>query len=421
MGVYRFFSIIILLSAVFSYINHRFIKWPQTIGIMILALISSIVLVTIGRFIPAFQDFARQVSAIDFNTLLMKVMLGFLLFAGGFHINAQGLKKERLPVIVLAILGTLLSTFIVGGLSFYLFRLLDFQVPFIYCLLFGSLISPTDPIAVLGILKEAKISSSLELKISGESLFNDGVAVVFFMTILEMAVSGDTHFSPGDTGLLFLREAGGGVLYGLLLGYIGFVALRSIDNYKVEVLITISLVMSGYYLADIFHVSGPLAMVVAGMITGNKGRASAMSEDTRDYLSKFWEMIDEILNAVLFLLIGLEMLVIDFNWYLLMAGGLMILVVLFARWLSVIIPVKVLSKWIRFESNAVTILTWGGLRGGISVALALSLPGTFHRNLLVSVTYVIVIFSILVQGLTIGRVAAKSGKHVGTETNGHNN
>ena len=408
MGVYHFFSIIILLSAVFSYINYRFIKWPQTIGIMILALIGSIFLVTIGRFIPSFQDFAKQVSAIDFNTLLMKIMLGFLLFAGGFHINAQGLKKERLPVIVLAILGTLLSTFIVGGLSFYLFRLLDFQVPFIYCLLFGSLISPTDPIAVLGILKDAKINSSLELKISGESLFNDGVAVVFFVTISEMAVSGDNHFSPGDTGLLFLREAGGGVLYGLLLGYIGFLTLRSIDNYKVEVLITLSLVMSGYYLADLIHVSGPLAMVVAGIVTGNKGRQAAMSAETGDYLSKFWEMIDEILNAVLFLLIGLEMLVVSFNRDLLLAGGLMILVVLFARWLSVIIPVKAMSKWIRFEQNAVTILTWGGLRGGISVALALSLPGAFHRDLFVSVTYIIVIFSILVQGLTIGRVAAKS-------------
>lgn len=408
MNLYNLLVVIIFLSAVFSYINFKIIKWPQTIGIMIMALLTSLVLVAAAPFFPSLQILSNKLSAVDFNTLLMKIMLGFLLFAGGFHINAKDLKQQRLPILMLATVGTILSTFIVGGLAYYTFRFFDFPIPFIYCLLFGSLISPTDPIAVLGILKEAKIPHTLESKIAGESLFNDGVAVVIFLTISEIADSGLNHFSGLDIAVLFAREAVGGILFGLVLGYIGYKTLKSIDSYKVEVLITLALVMVGYYLADLLHVSGPLAMVVAGIITGSKGVAVAMSDVTKDYLSKFWELVDEILNAILFLFIGIEMLIVKMNIVILLIGVVMIVFVLAARWLSVALPVQILKRWVTFEKHALKILTWGGLRGGISVALALSLPSTSYRDQFVAITYIIVIFSILVQGLTIGKLAKKA-------------
>jgi CPA1 family monovalent cation:H+ antiporter len=351
------------------------------------------------------QKAIQLASSIDFHDVLMNYMLSFLLFAGAIHIDAGKLKKERLPVIALATAGILISTFFVGGTTWYLFGLFHINIPFIYCLLFGALISPTDPIAVLGILKQAKIPSSLELKISGESLFNDGVAVVIFISIAEVARSGD--FSMIDMTKLFLQEAFGGLLFGALLGYAGFRAMKSIDDYKVEVLITLAIVMAGYFIASYLHVSGPLAMVVAGIIIGNKAKGEGVSTLTRDYLGKFWELIDEILNAVLFLFIGLEMLIIKINPIILVIGAISIVVVLLARWISVVIPVYLLRFKVSFEKNAVAILTWGGLRGGISVALALSLGETMFRDVFVLITYIIVVFSILVQGLTIGRVAKK--------------
>lgn len=306
-----------------------------------------------------------------------------------------------------ATIGTILSTFIVGGLMFLIFKLFHLPIRFIYCLLFGALISPTDPIAVLGILRKAKIPPSLELKISGESLFNDGVAVVIFITILEIAVGGTVDLSFADVALLFLKEAGGGLLLGALIGFIGYRALRSVDNYQVEVLITLAVVMGGYALADVLRVSGPLAMVVAGIITGNMGKETAMSDITRDYVGKFWEVIDEILNAILFLLIGFEMLVIKWTPQLFLIGSITILIVLLARWVSVAIPVFFLQFKNTFEKNALPILTWGGLRGGISVALALSLPKEMFNEEFAAITYIVVVFSIIVQGLTIGKLARK--------------
>lgn len=407
MGLYNLLSIIIVLSAVFSYVNHRLFKLPQTIAIMVMSLMTSILLVIFGPLFPFLGKLANQLSSIDFNTILMKIMLSFLLFAGGLHINASGLKKQALPIVAFATIGTILSTFIVGITAYYIFNYFNSPIPFIYCLLFGALISPTDPIAVLGILKEAKIPESLELKISGESLFNDGVAVVIFLTIIEIATSSTAHFTVIDVAKLFLQEAGGGIIYGLLLGYVGFISLKSIDNYKVEVFITLGIVMGGYYFADIIHVSGPLAMVVAGIITGNHQTELAMSDITRDYVSKFWELVDEILNAILFLLIGIEMLVVKIDTTLLLIGFVMIAIVLAARWLSIALPITILKRWVKFEKHAKTILTWGGLRGGISVALALSIPTALYRDKFVAVTYIIVIFSILVQGLTIGSVARK--------------
>ncbi|QJD97910.1 sodium:proton antiporter [Mucilaginibacter robiniae] len=408
MSVNEIITITIVLTAVFAYINHRLIKWPPTIGIMVLSLLFSILVVILGSSGSWVAEKVRQlVGAIDFEDVLMNFMLSFLLFAGAIHVDANKLKQERWPVLLLATMGTLISTCLVGGLMFYLFKLFSLNIPLIYCVLFGSLISPTDPIAVLGILKEAKIPSSLELKISGESLFNDGVAVVIFITITEIAKSGGAHIDILDTGKLFLREAVGGLFFGGVLGYIGYWALRSIDDYKVEVLITLALVAGGYLLADRLHVSGPLAMVIAGIITGNKVKNEVMSDITRDYLGKFWELIDELLNAILFLLIGLEMLIIKLNITLLCIGVIAIFLVLLSRLVSVALPVSLLRFKIKFEQHAVAILTWGGLRGGLSVAMALSLPANMYHDEFLLITYVIVVFSILVQGLTIGKVAKR--------------
>ncbi len=337
----------------------------------------------------------------------MQVMLGFLLFAGSMHIDIKKLQKERASVITFATVGVILSTFIIGILMYLVTGWFGIQIDFLPCLLFGALISPTDPIAVLGILKQANIPQSLETKITGESLFNDGVAVVVFTTITEVMRIGISNVSAGSIILLFLKEACGGVAFGLLLGYTGFLALKSIDNYTIEVLITLAIVMGGYSLANYLHISGPLAIVAAGIVTGNQSLEYGTSDITRDYMTKFWEMIDEVMNAILFLLIGFEMLVIPFTKSLVWLGCAAILIVLAARFLSVALPIAILKQRRAFERNAIAILTWGGLRGGISVALALSLPYNETNRVFVSVTYFVVLFSILVQGLTIGKVVKR--------------
>ena len=408
MSTYQIISIIIFLAALYAYINDRWIKWPPTIGIMVLALFSSILIVIIGILLPAFSATVHGlVSHIDFGHVLLKIMLSFLLFAGAIHIDAVKLRKEFWPVMILATVGVFISTFLVSIISYYLFQLFNLQIPYIHCLLLGALISPTDPIAVMAILKSAGIPKSLELKITGESLFNDGIAVVVFLTIIEIASKGNSSFSATGTVMLFLKEAGGGLLFGAIMGYIAYLLIRSIDNYRVEVLITLTVVMYGYSLADDLHVSAPLAIIVAGIMIGTKGRTEAMSPISRDYLGKFWDLIDEIFNAVLFLLIGMQMLIIKTHLTLMLIGCIMILVVLFTRWVSVYFPVALMRFKLKFEKNAVTILTWGGLRGGLSVAMALSLPQTMHRDEMVLITYIIVIFSIIVQGLTIGKVAER--------------
>jgi len=406
MNLYSILTIVVSFAAIFAYINHRFLKLPSTIGIMLISLVCSLGIVVVGMLSPTLsQSITELVKSLDFYDLLINIMLSFLLFAGAIHVNAERLKKERLPVIALATFGTVVSTFMVGTLLFFLLQVLGREINYLYCLLFGALISPTDPIAVLGILKQAKIPQSLEMKITGESLFNDGVGVVIFLALLEISKTGIDNISGLDIAMLFVKEAAGGLIFGAVLGYIGFYMLKSIDNYQVEVLITLAVVMGGYTLANLMHISGPLAMVIAGIITGNKGKQHGMSDITRDYLGKFWELIDEILNAVLFLLIGLEMLIVKFDNMILLTGCICILIVLLSRWIAVAIPIGILRKFIPFEKNAVTMLTWGGLRGGISVALALSLPEQMHRSELVSITYIVVIFSIVVQGLTVGKVA----------------
>jgi monovalent cation:H+ antiporter, CPA1 family len=408
MPVYNLITIIVVLTALFGYINHRFIKLPSTIGIMLISLTASLVVIALGNYNPGFFTTTRKlIKSIDFNTALMDVMLSFLLFAGAIHLDVAKLRQQRGPIIIFSTLGTLLSTFIVGALFYYTTSFFKLYIDFIHCLLFGSLISPTDPIAVLGIMRKANMPNSLETKITGESLFNDGVAVVIFITIMEVISNGPQYASMANITWLFVRETGGGIVLGVILGYAGFWLLKSIDNYIVEVGITLAIVMGGYTLANNLHVSGPLAMVIAGIITGNKSWELSMSETTRDYLDKFWEMIDEFLNGILFLLIGFEMLVIHFNTVIFWIGCVTILIVLFARFVSVAIPIAVLKFGRTFEKHAISILTWGGLRGGISVALALSIPHTGYRYVFVAVTYIIVLFSIIVQGLTIGKLAKR--------------
>ncbi|HEY2722444.1 MAG TPA: sodium:proton antiporter [Chitinophagaceae bacterium] len=409
---YTILTILIVLTACFSYINHRFIRLPAIIGIMIISLVTSLVMVIVGSFYPSLLKHSTYViKAIDFENILMRIMLSFLLFAGALHVDIRKLKKEMTPIISFSTIGVLISTACIGAIMYLVFEAFSLKIPFIYCLLFGALISPTDPIAVLGILRKANIPSALEIKITGESLFNDGVGVVVFISLFEVARLGTENLSFLQIGWLFLKEAGGGVVWGLILGYAGFYLLRSIDNYQAEVLITLALVMGGYLLASIIHVSGPLAMVVAGIIIGNKGMEKAMSDTTRDYLKKFWELIDEILNAILFILIGFEILLISMSGNIIWISLIAIPVILFARWVAVSVPIFLLSFKRAFEKNSVVILTWGGLRGGISVALALSLPAHMYRQEFLSITYTVVVFSIIVQGLTIGKVAKKLQKH----------
>jgi CPA1 family monovalent cation:H+ antiporter len=407
-NVYTVLTVLIVLTAGFSYINARFLKLPATIGIMLISLISSLLIVWLGKYFPDISKHVTSfISSIDFETVLMRAMLSFLLFAGAIHIDILKLKKEFIPIISYSTIGVMISTLFIGMVMYLVFHLFHLQVPVIYCLLFGSLISPTDPIAVLAILKQAKIPSSMEIKISGESLFNDGVGVVVFISLLDIALRSNDNHGLMQAVILLLKEAGGGILWGFILGYTCYFLLKSINNYEVEVLITIAVVMGGYLLASFMDVSGPLAMVVAGIIFGNKGTSQAMSDTTKDYLHKFWELIDNILNALLFLLIGFEMILLEFDLRIISIGLIAIVVALAGRYISVFIPTLFMSYKRTFERNMLPILTWGGLRGGISVALALSLPRGEFRNILVSITYIIVVFSILVQGMTIGKLASK--------------
>jgi CPA1 family monovalent cation:H+ antiporter len=412
----------LVLTALLAYLNFRFIHLPITIGVMITALLLSlgiILLDLIGVDFGLHHKMENMLRAIDFSNVLMQGMLSFLLFAGALHIDLSELRAYRWQVLVLAVFSTLVSTFIVGLAAWYVLPYLGISLPLLYCLLFGALISPTDPIAVMGILKSAGIPKNLELVISGESLFNDGVGVVIFSILMSMLLVGEAPSFHEGLGLL-MHEAGGGLLYGLLIGYITFYLLRSIDNYQVEVMITLAAVMGGYVMASKLHVSGPLAMVVAGLVVGNHGRELAMSDTTRLYVDMFWEMIDDILNAVLFVLIGMEVMLIAFSWGLLAAGLTMVIMTLIARALTVWVPVHYLPGYFKLPRGAGMVLTWGGLRGGISVALALSLPSGGERDVILSLTYCIVVVSILVQGLSVGKLAAKvTGPEVAsTETAG---
>lgn len=400
-------AILITLTAGLAYINARVLRLPSAIGLMATALLGSLIVLALDGL--NVTEVAPRVSAlldqVNLSYALLHGMLGILLFAGALHVDLGDLREFRLPITILALGGTALSTAAVGIGSYFVLAALGLDVHFVHCLLFGALISPTDPIAVLGILKAAKAPKSLEVTITGESLFNDGVGVVFFLAILGVAAGGE--LSAASIAHLFVQEAIGGVVFGIVIGYIGFRLLRSIDQYSVEILITLAMVLGGYVAAEAIHVSAPIAAVAAGLLVGNQGRALAMSDTTRDHLDAFWELIDEILNAVLFLLIGLEVVHLKLSVELLVASAIMIPLVLAARWVSVAVPLAALPGFRRRARGAAVLLTWGGLRGGISVALALSLPNGPERNIILVITYCIVVFSILIQGTTLGRLVRR--------------
>jgi CPA1 family monovalent cation:H+ antiporter len=407
MTIFSIIALLLTFAAILSFINYRFFKLPTTIGLMTMSPLLSLILIILNKLGLKFEQQAQQIlHTIDFKNTLLHGMLSFLLFAGALHVNLNDLAQQKRVIGLLTTVGLIISTFLVGILSWYSFTALGVTIPFIYCLLFGALISPTDPIAVLGILKKAGAPKSLETKIVGESLFNDGVAVVIFLIFLEMAGGGEA-LSPQNVVLLFASEALGGILLGLISGYSTYWMLKQVDNYQVEVLLTLALATGGYALAETLHVSAPITIVVAGLLIGNHGRLFAMSQKTRLHLDTFWELVDDILNAVLFVLIGLEVLVLTFTKVYFAAGLLAIPIVLFSRFISVNIPLLILKPFREFSPNAVRILTWGGLRGGISVAMALALPTNEFRHLLLAATYAVVIFSIVVQGLTLNKLVHK--------------
>lgn len=495
MSFFDIAGILVGLAALFAFVNHKLLKLPTTVGLMLLAMLHAVALLAIGQvYLSVLTSAETLIGSIDFDQTLMQGMLGYLLFAGALHVNLDDLRKQKLLIAILATLGVLATTFIVGGLTYLITQQLDISVRFIYCLIFGSIVAPTDPIAVLGIVKKLGAPKSLETKIAGESLFNDGVGVVVFIALLGIAGlggHGDPHedykktdefnqaveeiqrefgmrrgadhassidqeirvplpneedrsentfdggskiilidphehqthknkTSAADVAKLFAIEAGGGIALGFALGLLAFFLLRSIDHYATEILLSLAVVTGGYALAMKLHLSGPLAMVVAGLILGNHGRTLAMSDKTREHLDTFWELVDELLNAVLFVLIGLEVLVLSFDGKYLLAGALAIPAALFARFISVGTVITVLKKATNkeFTPHAVKVMTWGGLRGGISVALALSLKEEIHAQqsqydnvgeLVLTMTYVVVAFSILVGGLTMGPMLRKLG------------
>ncbi len=400
----------LVITALLAYVNHRFVGLPTTIGVMVISLVMSLVIVGLDALgldhgLRAAEE--GLIGSIDFSEVLLQGMLSMLLFAGALHVHLPDLKAFRWHIGGLALAGTLTSTLLVGVGMWVVLPVIGITLPITYCLVFGALISPTDPVAVMGILESAGAPKELEVVITGESLFNDGVGVVLFSILAGVAAS-RTIPTAGEGFALLLREAGGGILFGWVLGYSTFRLLKSVDQYQVEVLLTLAAVVGGYALASHLHISGPLAMVVAGVMIGNRGRADAMSDTTRRYVDMFWELLDEILNAVLFVLVGMEVLLVDFPYKLLVAGAVAILVTLVARFLTVGLPAALFARSLDLPAGAWKVLTWGGLRGGISVALALSLPPSPARDAILALTYCVVVFSILVQGLTISKVIKRA-------------
>lgn len=419
MELYYSFSVLIVLAALFSYANLRFLKLPGTIGIMIIAMLVSIAIRLLGDsyFPDATKDMFQLFNSLDFNEILMGAMLNFLLFAGAMHVNILDLKNLRWTIATYATISVVLSAFIISVILYYIAPYFGIQIPYIYCLLFGTLISPTDPIVVLGILKQAKVPKIIETKITGDSLFNDGVAVVMFAVVLQIATNPSFDADFSSVSKLFLMEAGGGILLGLLLGFTASNSMKKIDDYKVSALITLSIVMGGFLIAKELHISSPLAMVIAGLIIGNYGKKFAMSKTTQDYLNKFWELIDEVMNAILFLFIGFELLLIEDLMDQILLGIATIFIVLLSRTLSIVIPARTILRKNTFSKGSLIVLVWGGIRGGVSIALVLSMPNSEWKDLLLEITYIVVLFSIVIQGLTVGKVAHRVLKDESDEAN----
>lgn len=411
MDIFSIITILVVLSSIFAYINVRFLRLPTTIGLMIMAIVLTLIILLVGSFYAEVTNTAESVMrSIDLSGLILDVLLSFLLFAGALHTDWGRLKEQAAPIATLATIGVLVSTFVVGGIFFWVSNnLIGYEITFIHCLLFGALISPTDPIAVLGILKKIGVPKQLEVKFVGESLFNDGVGVVIFLTLFSIADRGLANVGTSEIALLFAEEVFGGIGLGLALGYITLQLTRTIDDYETEVMITLAIVMGGYLLASTLHFSGPLAVVVAGLFIGNSARETAMSETTRIYLDRFWELVDVLLNAVLFVLIGLELLIISFESSYLIAGVIAIPIVLLSRYLVLKAPIAFFKDKLNFVPRTDLIMTWGGLRGGISIALALSLTNAMDREYLLTVTYIVVVFSIIVQGLTVEKLIKRMG------------
>lgn len=404
MNFFEIAAILVCLAAGFGVLNQFSLRLPNTIGLVVIGLVASLILIGLDAVIPGFSlddRVRKELFGIDFADTLLEGMLGFLLFAGALHVDFDALRKEKWAVASMATIGVLTSAALVA-MGFHFLA----GVPFIIALVFGALISPTDPVAVLGLLKRIKVPHSLETKIAAESLFNDGVAYVLFLIVTALAFGGhESTLGAVDVARLFVVEVGGGAVLGGVAGWLVFQAMRRMDDYALEVLLTLALVMGTYALAIRLHVSGPIAVVVAGLLIGHSGVRYGMSENTREHVEAFWRMIDEILNAVLFLLVGLEVLAVAFHTEDIILGLVCIPLVIAARFLAVGLPVTVLRLRRTFTTGAIPMLTWGGLRGGISVALVLSLPDeSEYKPLLLTVTYVIVIFSIIVQGLTMENV-----------------
>jgi len=418
MEVLDFITLLIIMAAFFTLINTKYLKLPSTIGLMLLALGLSLFIILGEWVFRTLNELAKNLmTEYDFSEVLFQVMLSFLLFAGALELDLRKLGEEKWPILILATVGVLISTFVAGTAIYYVLPLIGLPLDFIYCLLFGALISPTDPIAVLAMIKKTTVSKNLESQIAGESLFNDGIGVVVFLTILAIATQGVENVEALTVVELFGVEVLGGLLLGSIIGYFGLYLLKIIDNEhtEIEVLVTLSMVLGGASVADMLHVSGPLAMVTMGLFVGRKGRTKELESAAGDYVYKFWHLMDEAMNAILFILIGLQIIVINYEVIYFVAAGLAILVVLMARFIGVGIPVSVMRIKRHFPKLTIRILTWSGLRGGISVALALSLYETAAFDtrtvdIIITMTYCVVLFSIVVQGLTVKKLFEKFTK-----------
>ncbi|GAA3968959.1 sodium:proton antiporter [Hymenobacter antarcticus] len=404
MSLFSFSAALLTLAALFSYLNARFLRQPAGIMFLLLGVVAAAGVLAGGHIVPGFTVSVRAALVqFDFTEFLMGSVLSFLLFAGSLHVRVEALKAVWRSIAAYSTLGVLLATGLVGVGTYGLLHLAGAGLPLLPCLLFGALIAPTDPIAVLGILKTTDLDKNIETNLAGESLFNDGFGVVVFVTLLELATPGQVP-SVGSAALLLLREAGGGLLAGAVLGYVGYRLIRSVDHFQTEVMLTLALVMGGYALCHTLGVSGPLAMVVAGLAIGNVSRSEAVSDTTRDYLEKFWEALDEVLNAVLFVLMGLELVVIGFSPFYLGLGVVTAVLALLVRYVALALPTRLLGLSKQLPPRTLVILSWGGLRGGISLALALGLPAGLHPEVFVPMTFAVVLFSAVVQGFTLKRL-----------------
>ena len=411
----EFPALILVCVSIFGFLNHRYLKLPLTVGLVIFALVTGLGVMFLDIILPSVgvsETLKTWLNEIDFNTTLMNGMLSFLLFAGALHVDLNSLMKAKIHVSVLATVGVMISTLINGTCFYYFAQLFGFNIEYLYCLIFGVIVSPTDPVAVMALLKRLKVPKRLEAMIGGESLFNDGVAVVIFSVLLTIAFGSATGQEAGAMDAnailgLFVKEAFGGALLGIVSGYLTYLLLRKVDDYVIEVIATLALVMGAYSIALNLHISGPIAMVVAGVFIGNTGRQFAMSEKSREHVTDFWHLIDEILNAALFVLIGFEVIVLSSSMDVITLSIIAVVVAVIARFSAVSIPLQFLNPIVAKEPGEISILTWAGLRGGISIALALSLPDIEIKPVILTATYAVVIFTILIQGLTIEKLIKK--------------